>query len=82
MIDRRHIGLELPPQTAEIEKGRLRFFAKATGQTDPVYTDEDAAIAAGYPSLPAPPASNPSPNTVITVPPVDGPSLGLLLATE
>jgi len=55
MIDRKHIGLELPPHTAKVEKGRLKFFAKATGQTDPIYTDEDAAIAAGYPSLPAPP---------------------------
>ena len=39
----------------EIEKGRLRFFAKATGETNPIYTDEAAAKAAGYPSLPVPP---------------------------
>jgi len=55
MIDRKHIGLELEPHTAEIERGRLKFFAKATGQSDPVYTDEVAAKAAGYRSLPAPP---------------------------
>ncbi|MFX8653063.1 MaoC family dehydratase N-terminal domain-containing protein, partial [Acinetobacter baumannii] len=34
---------------------RLLFFAKATGQTDPIYVDVDAARAAGYPDLPAPP---------------------------
>lgn len=55
MIDRKHIGLELPAHSAEVEKGRLRFFAKATGQKDPVYTDEQAAVTAGYRSLPVPP---------------------------
>ena len=55
MIDRRHIGSELPPFTVEVERGRLRFFAKATGQTDPEYVDDDAARAAGHPALPVPP---------------------------
>lgn len=55
MIDRKHIGRTLPPAVLDIEKGRLRFFAKAIGETNPVYLDEAAAIAAGYPSLPAPP---------------------------
>lgn len=55
MIDRKYIGWTFKPFTAEIEKGRLRFFAKATGQTNPVYFDEDIAREAGFPSLPAPP---------------------------
>jgi acyl dehydratase len=55
MIDRRHIGHTLPPFQVEVEKGRLRFFAKGTGQADPVYTDEAAARAAGHPGLPVPP---------------------------
>jgi acyl dehydratase len=55
MIDRRHIGTVFPPFTVEAERGRLRFFAKATGQTDPVYIDDEAARAAGYPGLPLPP---------------------------
>ena len=55
MIDRRHIGHDLPPFQVVVEKGRLRFFAKATGQTDPVYTDEAAAGDAGHPGLPVPP---------------------------
>ena len=55
MIDRRHIGHELPAFQVEVEKGRLRFFAKATGQDDPVYTDEAAARAAGHSGLPVPP---------------------------
>jgi acyl dehydratase len=55
VIDKRHIGHQLPAFQVEVEKGRLRFFAKATGQDDPVYTDEAAARAAGHPSLPVPP---------------------------
>lgn len=55
MIDRRWIGHEYPPSVLPIERGRLRFFAKAIGETDPVYTDEAAARAAGYDDLPAPP---------------------------
>jgi len=55
MIDKKHIGRTTPPQTVDIEKGRLKFFAKAIGETDPVYTDEEAAKAAGYSALPAPP---------------------------
>ena len=55
MIDRRHIGHRLPPFSVPVEAGRLRFFAKATGQADPVYTDLIAARAAGHPHLPVPP---------------------------
>ncbi|MGD9600661.1 MAG: MaoC family dehydratase N-terminal domain-containing protein [Gammaproteobacteria bacterium] len=55
MIDRRFIGYTSPPVTLEVEKGRLRQFALATGQAAPEYVDEAAARAAGYPSLPVPP---------------------------
>ncbi|MES2257039.1 MAG: MaoC family dehydratase N-terminal domain-containing protein [Pseudomonadota bacterium] len=55
MIDRSHIGRTLARVSTEVEKGRLRFFAKAIGETDPVYTDESAARAAGHRSLPVPP---------------------------
>jgi acyl dehydratase len=55
MIDRRWIGHKLPASTLPIERSRLKFFAKATGQGDPIYTDEAAARAAGYADLPAPP---------------------------
>jgi acyl dehydratase len=55
MIDRQYIGHTMPPFEVLVEKGRLRFFAKATGQTDPIYTDEAAAQAAGHPGLPVPP---------------------------
>ncbi|MDH3995001.1 MAG: MaoC family dehydratase N-terminal domain-containing protein, partial [Gammaproteobacteria bacterium] len=55
MLDRNLIGHEFPSFTADVEKGRLKFFAKAIGETSPVYTDEAAAREAGYRALPAPP---------------------------
>ncbi|MFI6387220.1 MaoC family dehydratase N-terminal domain-containing protein [Nonomuraea sp. NPDC050547] len=41
--------------TVEVERGRLRFFAEATGQSDPLYTDVETAVKAGHPDLPVPP---------------------------
>lgn len=55
MIERKWIGYELPPCELAIERSRLRFFAKAIGESNPVYTDLGAARAAGYEDLPAPP---------------------------
>jgi acyl dehydratase len=43
------------PITVTVDRGRLAFFARATGQADPVYTDLAAARAAGHPDLPVPP---------------------------
>ena len=54
-IDKKHIGMRLPVYTASADAWRLRFFAKATGETNPVYFDEAAARDAGYPTLPLPP---------------------------
>ena len=55
MLDKQFIGHELTPFSVDVEKGRLRFFAKATGQDDPIYRDDAAAKQAGHPSLPVPP---------------------------
>ena len=55
MIDRTWIGHQIGQSTLLIERGRLRFFAKAIGETSPIYVDEGAAAAAGYADLPAPP---------------------------
>ena len=55
MLDRSLIDKTYPPIIFDIEKQRVKFFSKATGQTDPVYFDEDAAKERGFPSLLAPP---------------------------
>lgn len=54
-IDRKFIGQESEERVVEVEKGQLRLFAKAVGETNPVYTDEAVARDAGYAALPAPP---------------------------
>jgi acyl dehydratase len=56
-VDREQaLSLELEPIHVDVERGRLRLFAKAVGETNPVYTDVAAARAAGHPDLPAPPS--------------------------
>jgi len=55
MLDKSYIGFEGTTRIAEVEKGQLKFFAEATGETNPIYFDEEAAKAAGHPTIPAPP---------------------------
>jgi acyl dehydratase len=55
MIDRKYIGHTMPMYSATVDNSRLRFFAKAIGQTDPIYVDEQAAMATGHSGLPIPP---------------------------
>ena len=55
MVDTTCIGRTFALHSADVEAGRLRLFAKATGETRPEYLDEAAARAAGHPALPAPP---------------------------
>jgi len=54
-IDRSVIGKEMGGSTLLMSRSRLRHFANAIGQTDPVYTDLDAAKQAGHRDLPVPP---------------------------
>jgi hypothetical protein len=55
MIDKKWIGHVLPPSVLPIELGRLKFFAKAIGERDPIYTESKAARAAGFRDVPAAP---------------------------
>jgi acyl dehydratase len=49
------VGMVLPPISMDMERGRLAQFARATGATDPAYSDLEAAKAAGHPDIPVPP---------------------------
>ena len=55
MIDKNLIGHEFEAVTLPVEEGRLRFVAKSIGETNPVYSDPEAAQKAGHPALTAPP---------------------------
>ncbi|MCW2542868.1 MAG: hypothetical protein JWM40_420 [Frankiales bacterium] len=54
-IDASVIGSSTPTISVTVERGRLQLFAKSVGQTDPLYTDVEAAKAEGMPDLPVPP---------------------------
>jgi hypothetical protein len=45
----------IAPIPFEVERGRLRFFARTIGLTDPIYHDVEAARQAGHRDLPVPP---------------------------
>ena len=55
MLNRSLINKKCQPISFRIKEERLILFAKATGQTDPIYFDENKARAKGYSALIAPP---------------------------
>jgi acyl dehydratase len=55
MVNRDLLGKPLPPFTFEIERTKIREFATAIGDANPIYQEVAAAQAAGYPDLPIPP---------------------------
>lgn len=49
------LSTRFTPVTVDIDRSRLRQFAQAIGEIDPIYWDVDAARRAGHPDLPVPP---------------------------
>jgi acyl dehydratase len=49
------VGLVIDRVSFPVEEGKIREFALAIGDPNPVYRDRDAALAAGHPAIPAPP---------------------------
>src|SRR5205814_667508 len=54
-LDKSFVERTSAPVTWEVEKGHIRRFTEAIGNRNPIYHDEAAARAAGYPRIPAPP---------------------------
>lgn len=54
-IDASAQGREYPPQTYEVSREKVREFAEAIGDPNPVYVDRDAAAAHGHADIAAPP---------------------------
>jgi acyl dehydratase len=52
---RRMIGVETPPYVVDIERGDLRRFVEATGETNPLFTDEAWAQGARHGGVVFPP---------------------------
>ncbi|MUL41929.1 MaoC family dehydratase [Streptomonospora sp. PA3] len=55
-INREHVGREYrSPQPYEVTRGKIREFAEAIGDPNPIYIDTATARAAGYGDVIAPP---------------------------
>jgi acyl dehydratase len=54
-VDDKAVGKEWPPATYAVGGEKIREYANAVGETNPVYQDREAAIAAGFRDLVAPP---------------------------
>ena len=54
-IDRALIGSSVAPFAVEVEKGAIRRFAEAIGESAEIYFDEAFARSLGYPGIVAPP---------------------------
>jgi acyl dehydratase len=55
-LDRELVGRSYPPSAVyEVARGKIAEFATAIGDDDPLYRDAEAARAAGYPDVIAPP---------------------------
>lgn len=48
------IGLEFEPYTFEVEKGKIKEFATAIGDDNPIYYDKEIARNKGYHGIPIP----------------------------
>ncbi|NOZ85546.1 MAG: MaoC family dehydratase [Deltaproteobacteria bacterium] len=49
-----YVGKELAHISFPVERGKIAEYARATGETNPVYFDREEAIKAGFDDVPAP----------------------------
>lgn len=55
MVDQSAVGHRFTPVSARVEPGRLRYFMNTLDEKNPIYRDTEAACAAGFAAIPAPP---------------------------
>ncbi len=56
LFNRGLAGMRTPTVTVSIERGRIRFFSKVLGEMRGIHHDVQAALAAGFADLVAPPS--------------------------
>lgn len=54
IFDRATLGLKTPPIFVDVERGQIRFFCKSIGETNPIHSKLEVAIAEGHPDIVAP----------------------------
>jgi acyl dehydratase len=75
------IGKEFPSVTYEVGREKIREYANAVGETNPVHQDRDAAQAAGFRDVVAPPMFCVVYSAPAMGPAVLDPEVGINLAT-
>jgi acyl dehydratase len=75
------IGKEYPPAVYAIGREKVREYASAVGETDPIHTDVEAARAAGYADVVAPPMFAVVYSAAVMRPAIFDPDVGLNFAT-
>ena len=74
------IGKEWPPSDYEVGREKIREYANAVGETNPVHHDPEAAKAAGFRNVVAPPMFCVVYSTPAMAPAVLDPEVGINLA--
>jgi acyl dehydratase len=54
-LDRRLVGTELPPFAVTVERGKIKEFARALGDLNPFYLDDEVGRASPWGDIIAPP---------------------------
>jgi acyl dehydratase len=75
------IGKEYPPATYAVGREKVREYAAAVGETDPIHTDLDAARAAGFADVVAPPMFAVVYSAPVMAPAIFDPAVGIDFAT-
>jgi acyl dehydratase len=75
------IGKEYPPATYAVGREKVREYAAAVGETDPIHTDLDAARAAGFADVVAPPMFAVVYSAPVMAPAIFDPEVGIDFAT-
>ena len=79
-VDTQAVGKTYEPVVYAVGREKIREYARAVGETNPVYLDVDAARAAGYADVVAPPMFAVVYSAPSVGPPIFDPELGLNFA--
>jgi acyl dehydratase len=74
------VGKEYPPHEYEVGREKIREYARAVGETNPVHVDPEAARAAGFSNVVAPPMFAVVYSAMAMAPAILDPELGINLA--
>ena len=80
-MNTRAVGKEYPPASYEVGREKIREYAHAVGETNPVHHDPDAARAAGFRAVVAPPMFCVVYSAPAMAPAVLDPEVGINFAT-